>query len=273
MEYPYFQIDALQWHQSGRDGISNHQSHHCLFNCLFRRRSKKTSKLRVTGLCAGNSTVTGEFPAQMASNVENFSIWWRHHGFDKWWYFTVFLCCLYIACICTWNVWKCTNNTINTLEFVTLRHNTYGIYAAINQATLGSDKDPINIKPYIWTNALLLLIRPVRTALNEIWIEINNIQIYKEMYLKMQSTLPWPFHFIYDMLNHWGRIMYICIIELGRHWFKLRLVACLASTLNLTSADLMLIGPLETNFSKILISIQAFLLKKKCICKMSALLS
>ena len=46
---------------------------------LFRRRSKKTSKLRVTGLCVGNSPGTGEFPAQMASNAENVSIWWRHH--------------------------------------------------------------------------------------------------------------------------------------------------------------------------------------------------
>ena len=44
-----------------------------------RRRSKKTSKLRVTGLCEGNSPVTGEFPAQMGSNAENVSIWWRHH--------------------------------------------------------------------------------------------------------------------------------------------------------------------------------------------------
>ena len=50
-----------------------------LFTCLFRRRSRKTSKLRVTGLCAGNSSVTGEFPAQMASNAENGSIWWRHN--------------------------------------------------------------------------------------------------------------------------------------------------------------------------------------------------
>ena len=41
---------------------------------------KKKSKLRVTGLCAGNSPVTGEFPAQIASNAENISIWWRHHG-------------------------------------------------------------------------------------------------------------------------------------------------------------------------------------------------
>ena len=41
----------------------------------------KTSKLRVTGLYAGNSLVTGEFPAPMASNAENVSIWWRHHDF------------------------------------------------------------------------------------------------------------------------------------------------------------------------------------------------
>ena len=44
-----------------------------------RRRSKRTSNLRVTGLCVGNSPVTGELPAQMASNAENYSIWWRHH--------------------------------------------------------------------------------------------------------------------------------------------------------------------------------------------------
>ena len=41
---------------------------------------KHTPKLRVTGLCAGNSPVTGEFPAQKASNRQNASIWWRHHG-------------------------------------------------------------------------------------------------------------------------------------------------------------------------------------------------
>ena len=39
----------------------------------------ETSKLRVTGLCVGNSPGTGEFPAQMASNAENVSIWLRHH--------------------------------------------------------------------------------------------------------------------------------------------------------------------------------------------------
>ena len=42
---------SLQWRHYDRDSISNHQPHNYLPNRLFRRRSKKTSKLRVTGLC------------------------------------------------------------------------------------------------------------------------------------------------------------------------------------------------------------------------------
>ena len=70
---------SLQWRHNERDGVSNHQPHDCLLNLLFRQRSKKTSKLRVTGLCAGNSPVTGGFRAQMANKAENVSIWWRQH--------------------------------------------------------------------------------------------------------------------------------------------------------------------------------------------------
>ena len=44
---------------------------------------KNTPKLRVIGLCVGSSPGTGEFPAQMASNAENVSIWWRHHGMGQ----------------------------------------------------------------------------------------------------------------------------------------------------------------------------------------------
>ena len=42
--------------------------------------ASQITSLTITGLCAGNSPVTGEFPAQMASNTENVSIWWRHHA-------------------------------------------------------------------------------------------------------------------------------------------------------------------------------------------------
>ena len=71
-------VDPLQWRHIERDGVSNHQSMDCLLNSLFKRRSKKTSKLRVTGLCKGNSSVTGEFPSHRASNAKNISIWWRN---------------------------------------------------------------------------------------------------------------------------------------------------------------------------------------------------
>ena len=73
------QNKTLQWRHNGPSSVPNHQPHEFLLNRLFRRRSKKTSKLRVTGLCAWNSPGTGEFPAQMARNAGNVSIWWRHH--------------------------------------------------------------------------------------------------------------------------------------------------------------------------------------------------
>ena len=71
---------TLRWRHNGRDSVSNHQPHGCLLNRLFRRRSNKTSKLRVTGLCAGNSPGTDEFPAQKGSNAENVYIWIRHQA-------------------------------------------------------------------------------------------------------------------------------------------------------------------------------------------------
>ena len=70
---------TLQWRHNECAGVSNHQTHGCLLNRLFRHRSKNISKLRVIGLCEGNSLMTGKFPAQKASNAENVSIWWHHH--------------------------------------------------------------------------------------------------------------------------------------------------------------------------------------------------
>ena len=81
-------VSKLQCRHNGLNRISNHQPHHCLLSRLFGCRSKKTSKLRVTGLCAENSPGTGEFSAQRASNTENVSIWWCHHECNTLlWYF------------------------------------------------------------------------------------------------------------------------------------------------------------------------------------------
>ena len=60
---------SLQWRHNELDGISNHRRLGCLLNRLLMRRSKKTSKIRVTRLCGGNSPVNSR-----ASNAENVSI-------------------------------------------------------------------------------------------------------------------------------------------------------------------------------------------------------
>ena len=72
-----------QWRHDERDDVWNHWRLHCFQLLLQAQIKENIKKLRITGLCAGNSQVTGEFPAQNASNVENGSIWWRHHAFLK----------------------------------------------------------------------------------------------------------------------------------------------------------------------------------------------
>ena len=74
---------TLQWSHSEHDGLSNHRPRDCWLKHLFRHRSQKASKLRVTGLREGNSMVTGEFPPKRTSNTENVSIWWRHNDRRK----------------------------------------------------------------------------------------------------------------------------------------------------------------------------------------------
>ena len=95
------ELGALRWRHNERDSVLNHQPHDCLLSRLFRRIWKRTSKLPVSDLCAGNSPGTGEFPAQMASNVENVSIWRRHHGLFR-----------YNHRPCTWLFWRTDASSI-----------------------------------------------------------------------------------------------------------------------------------------------------------------
>ena len=47
---------SLQWRHNERDGISNYRRCYCLLDRLSRRRTKKISKVRVTGLCEGGGS-------------------------------------------------------------------------------------------------------------------------------------------------------------------------------------------------------------------------
>ena len=81
---------SLQWRHDERDSVSNYRRFDRLLRRLFRHRSKKTSQLRVTGLCEGNSPVTPDgFPSHRVSNAEKVSIWLRHHV----WFSSVYIDC------------------------------------------------------------------------------------------------------------------------------------------------------------------------------------
>ena len=75
-------LRSLHWRHNDHDSVSNHQPHGCLLNRLFRRRSKQTSKLRVTGLCVGNSPgpVNSPHKGPVTRKMVPFDdvIMWRH---------------------------------------------------------------------------------------------------------------------------------------------------------------------------------------------------
>ena len=92
----------LQWRHNEHDSISNHQPHDCLLNCLFRCRSKKTSKLRATGFCVGNSPVTSKFHLFPFDGIimESFAHLWTDICFvskTMWWYYLY----IFAKCHCT----------------------------------------------------------------------------------------------------------------------------------------------------------------------------
>ena len=90
--------------------------------------SKKTSKLRVTGLCEGNLPVTGDFPAQRVSNAENVSIWWRHHAISDviWMQISVNAWkCRYEQYQMHVTLWNITQSLLNAKQISKYECNTY----------------------------------------------------------------------------------------------------------------------------------------------------
>ena len=69
----------IKWRHNGWDGVSNHQPHDCILNCFFQAQIKENIIAPRHWSRVGNLPVTGEFPAQKASNADDVSIWWRHH--------------------------------------------------------------------------------------------------------------------------------------------------------------------------------------------------
>ena len=75
---------SLQWRQNERHRVSNHQHLDHLLRRLFRRTSKKTSKIYATGLCEWNPLVMSGFPNKGPVTRKMFPF--DHHGYPKWWH-------------------------------------------------------------------------------------------------------------------------------------------------------------------------------------------
>ena len=214
-----FRRNTLQWRHNGHDGVSNHQPHQCLLNRLFRRRSQKASKLRVTGLCAGNSPGTGEFPAQMASNAENVSIWWRHHE---------------MCTVCTHCISYSDNSVLPERHVVPLlmemrtavreNYNNYSIMLCLTYWHLGDE-------------AIIL----------KVWFS-NSFYRTVASAIAAKFLLAWCHR---TTLTHWGRMTHMCVSKLTIIGWDNGLSPGRRQAIIWTNAGILLVETLGTKFSEI----------------------
>ena len=169
---------SLQWRHNDHDDVSNHQPHGCLLNRLFGRRSKKTSKLRVTGLCVGNSPGPVNSPHKGPVTRKMFP-------FDD---VIIFL-----------------KNKTTKAAVVILHHLFTGIShhqltrlpgpcaeytrRSVNCVSIASDNglSPVRRQAITWIIAHLLSIGPLGGNFSEIRSKIQNFS-FKKMHLKMSSA-------------------------------------------------------------------------------------
>ena len=169
-------LQTLQWRHIEHDGISNHRRLDCFLNRLFRRRSKKTSQLRITGLCEGNPR---DSPHKGPVTCKMFP-------FDD----------III------NISTCSSKKIR------LTHCDRVTHICINKLTIiGSNNDlsPGRRQAIIRTNAGILLMGPKETNFSEILIEIYTFS-FKKMHLKMSSGKWRPFCLSLNV----SRLLYSC---------------------------------------------------------------
>ena len=189
---------------------------------LFRRKSKKISKLHVTGLCEGDSPGTGEFPTQRVSNAEMFS-------FDDVSYRSLSTLVRVMACrlpgakpLCKLTYCQLDYKEHISIKFY-LKFNGFQLRMSVKcrpfcrrvaqicvskLTIVGSDNglSPGRRQAIIWTNVGILLIGPLGTNFSEILMGIHKFSS-KIMHLKMSSVKCRSFCLAFNVLTHYT---YVC---------------------------------------------------------------
>ena len=187
--------------------------------------STETSKLGVTGLCDGNSPVSGEFPAQRASNAENVSIGWRHHD----------------HCLTLSEVNGTSKNCISPVH-VSLTELDFTVRVNINLYVIWN-----SIKAW-WRHqmenfsTLMVLCAGNSPVTGEFFAQrpvMRSFDVFFELHQNKQlSKQSWGWWFetpscplwrqcndicsqgICNYSTLWNRMTHICVGNLGHHWFR-----------------------------------------------------
>ena len=220
---------ASHWRHE-RDGVSNHQRLDCLLNCLFRRRSKKKSKLRVTGLCKGNPPVDSPRKGPVRRKFfpfDDVSMWLIENIYHRRTYFCVTVRDIF----CPWNdIVQCTLILIFNLlhqRVVLIQYiprNMHTVFVLLCFVVV------IHWLIFPYPSGLLhwhcgnLTIAPV-PAKQPWWIWINTscefIMNDCITTTKQSTTKPCAYFLGYTVI-HRGGVTHSCVNTLGHHSFQFR---------------------------------------------------
>ena len=124
------------------------------------------------------------------------------------------------------------------------------------------------IWPWLWKLCLLWNVFSSRSIIfltwdPIVWVIMRRRGVSSERRRSSCSSLNlFGLSFKKARLTHWGRVMHICVGKLTIIGSDNGLAPERRQAIIWTNAGILLIGPLETNFSEILIEIQTFSLKK-----------
>ena len=95
-------------------------------------------------------------------------------------------------------------------------------------------------------------------------IRVVNSRLTRKYHERLVCLIDWslPEHIAANNLTHWGRVTHICVSKLTIIALDNGLSPGRRQAIIWTSAGILLIGPLGTNFSEILIEIITFSFKK-----------
>ena len=162
-------------------------------------------------LCAGNSPVTGEFPAQRPV-TRSFEVFFdlrlnKRLSKQSWgWWFEMSSCPLWCHCNDVSNYTQRGRVSCCFAIKGGLTHWGRVIHICVNKLTIiGSDNGllPGQCQAIIWTNAAIFLIQTSGTNFSEILSEIHT-SLFKKMHLKVSSVKRHPFCLGLNVLSDWS---------------------------------------------------------------------